>query len=104
MEFVILYMMAENFLCYAEEIFINSLLCLQVLAIFQEVGVNSVLYFLVFGESLLNGKNVDIQSKFVFQFRICDILWTFNRFLYLSYIINYTPNIWDFYEAILSSV
>ena len=28
---------------------------LQVLAVFQEVGVNKILYFLVFGESLLNG-------------------------------------------------
>ena len=27
----------------------------QVLAVFQEVGVNKILYFLVFGESLLNG-------------------------------------------------
>lgn len=28
-----------------------------VLAIFQEVGINKDLYFLVFGESLLNGKS-----------------------------------------------
>ena len=39
-----------------------------VLAIFQEVGINKDLYFLVFGESLLNGKSnlkmflIDIQA------------------------------------------
>ena len=32
------------------------LLFLQVLAVFSEVGVNHVLYFLLFGESLLNGE------------------------------------------------
>ena len=37
---------------------------LQVLAIFQEVGVNNTLYFLVFGESLLNGKNYILVSQY----------------------------------------
>ena len=32
-----------------------------VLAIFQEVGVNPDLYFLVFGESLLNGNILTIR-------------------------------------------
>ena len=35
-----------------------SLFKLQVLAIFQEIGVNNTLYFLVFGESLFNGKTI----------------------------------------------
>jgi Sodium/hydrogen exchanger family len=46
-----------------------------VLAIFQEVGINKDLYFLVFGESLLNGKSnvniflIDIRS--VNEFHLC---------------------------------
>ena len=35
----------------------------QVLAIFQEVGVNKVLYFLVFGEALLNGRQPEIITS-----------------------------------------
>ena len=35
-----------------------------VLAIFQEVGINKDLYFLVFGESLLNGKS-NVQMFFI---------------------------------------
>jgi NhaP-type Na+/H+ or K+/H+ antiporter len=34
-----------------------------VLAIFQEIGVNKDLYFLVFGESLLNGKIASIYQR-----------------------------------------
>lgn len=41
-----------------------SLIQLQVLAIFQEIGVNNVLYFLVFGESLLNGEQWFILNGF----------------------------------------
>lgn len=40
-----------------------------VLAIFQEVGVNKDLYYLLFGESLLNGKNMCfIAFKTIFNF------------------------------------
>ena len=36
-----------------------------VLAIFQEVGVNPDLYFLLFGESLLNGNIAILHCKFI---------------------------------------
>ena len=45
---------------FTESLVFSSLISavdpVAVLAIFQELGVNSNLYFLVFGESLLNGK------------------------------------------------
>lgn len=40
-----------------------------VLAIFQEVGVNKDLYFLVFGESLFNGKCVN-ASLIIFKTKL----------------------------------
>ena len=38
-------------------------ICVQVLTIFQDLKVNKPLYYLVFGESLLNG--IEIESKTV---------------------------------------
>ena len=38
-----------------------------VLAIFKEVGVNKMLYFMVFGESLLNGKSTFLYIKFIYS-------------------------------------
>ena len=53
---------------------------IQVLAIFQEVGVNNVLYFLVFGESLLNGKlrGSNQLSKFLYRNLLCYYMYVAN--------------------------
>ena len=42
--------------CLVFSALISAVDPVAVLAIFQEVGVNKDLYYLVFGESLLNGK------------------------------------------------
>ena len=42
--------------CMVFSALISAVDPVAVLAIFQEVGINKDLYFLVFGESLLNGK------------------------------------------------
>ena len=43
--------------CFVFSSLISAVDPVAVLAIFQEVGINKDLYFLVFGESLLNGKH-----------------------------------------------
>lgn len=43
--------------CLVFSALISAVDPVAVLAIFQEVGINKDLYFLVFGESLLNGKS-----------------------------------------------